>query len=176
MKNYNCGIYIPKLLLFIMKITLFLFVLGVFQTYAIDSYAQKTQLTIHENNIQLGELFKKIEKDTDFYFFYSNDQINKKQEVSVDVNNESIFEVLNIVLKDTDITYKVNNKVIILNTRDKEGSSTQQTKKQITGTITDEYGDPVIGANVVERGTTHGTVTDVNGRFTIEIKIGRAHV
>ncbi|GEM_PF-4445885 len=69
MKNCKPGIPIPKFLLFIMRVTILLFVIGVFQTYSINSYAQKTQLTIHENEIELGELFNKIEKQTDFYFF-----------------------------------------------------------------------------------------------------------
>lgn len=69
MKNYSHGISIPKLLLFITRMTFFLFVVSVFQVYSIDSYAQKTQLTITEKNIELGELFNKIEKQSDFYFF-----------------------------------------------------------------------------------------------------------
>ena len=88
MEKYRLGIPIPKFLLFIMRITLFLFVIGVMQMYAVDSYAQKTHLTIHENNIKLGTLFNKIESQTDFYFFYNNDIIDKNLEVSVNVTNK----------------------------------------------------------------------------------------
>ena len=100
MKNYGHGVPVSSILVFIMRITFFLFVLGVFQVYAVDSYAQKTHLTIHENKIKLGELFNKIEKQTDFYFFYSMDQIDKNLEVSINANNKTIFEILEIVLKD----------------------------------------------------------------------------
>ncbi|MFA7492054.1 MAG: SusC/RagA family TonB-linked outer membrane protein [Proteiniphilum sp.] len=171
MKNYGHGVPVSSILVFIMRITFFLFVLGVFQVYAVDSYAQKTHLTIHENKIKLGELFNKIEKQTDFYFFYSMDQIDKNLEVSINANNKTIFEILEIVLKDTNITYLVSNKAIILNTREKiELSSRQQpSKRQIRGTVTDKYGEPIIGANIIEKGTTNGTATDIDGNFVISV-------
>lgn len=170
MKNNRHGLPVQNILLFIMRIILFLFVLGVFQVYAIDSYAQKTQLTINEDRIELGELFNKIEQQTDFYFFYSIDHINKSQRVSVNANNKTIFEILDVVLKDTNITYLVNNKAIILNTRDKAELLTQQpSKRQVTGRVTDELGEPIIGANIVEKGTINGTVTDIDGNFSLSV-------
>ena len=171
MENNKHGIPIPKILLFIMRMTFFLFVIGVFQVYSIDSYAQKTQLTIYENQIELGELFNKIEKQSDFYFFYSNNKINKKQKVTVDADNKTIFEILDIVLADSGITYEVNDKAIILNTINIANSNKilQQNKRQISGKVTDESGEPIIGANVVEVGTTNGTVTDLDGGFSLQV-------
>lgn len=171
MENNKHGIPIPRHLLFIMRMTFFLFIVCVFQAYATDSYAQKTQLSIHENKIELGELLNKIEKQSDFYFFYSNNKINKKQKVTVDVENKTIFEILDIVLADSDITYEVNNKAIILNTTSiaNPNNNLQQNKRQISGKVTDENGEPIIGANVVEVGTTNGTVTDIDGKFILEV-------
>ena len=170
MKNCRPGIPIPKFLLFIMRVTFFLFVVGVFQIYAVDSYAQKTQLTIHENGIELGELFNKIERQTDFYFFYSNDQINKRQKVTVNVKDKTIYEVLDIVLYDTGITYQVNNKAIVLSPRSVETTQIeQQVKRQITGAVKDENGESIIGANIIERGTMNGIVTDIDGQFSISV-------
>src|SRR5690554_6206140 len=57
---------------------------------------------------------------------------------------------------------EANNKVY-------EDALMSQQKRQITGTVTDEQREPIIGANVIERGTTHGTVTDVDGYFTISV-------
>jgi len=170
MKNCRPGIPIPKFLLFIMRVAFLLFVVGVFQIYAIDSYAQKTQLTIHENEIELGMLFSKIEKQTDFYFFYSNDQINKNLKVSINVENKTIFEVLNLVLNNTGITYQVNNKAIILSLHDISITQTkQQSKRQITGIVKDERGEPIIGANIIEKGIHNGVITDIDGQFTISV-------
>lgn len=175
MKNYRLGMPIPKILSFLIRITFFLFVVGVLQTYAVNSYAQKTQLTIRENKIELGELFNKIEKQTDFYFFYSNDQINKHLKVSVDVKDKTIFEILDIVLNNTDIAYQVYDKAIILNPKDNtiaNNNIQQQTKRQITGKVVDDNGDPIPGANVIEAGTTNGTVTDIDGNFVLNVANG----
>lgn len=166
MKNCIPGIPIPKFLLFIMRMTFLLFVVGVFQIYAIDSYAQKTQLTIHENEIELGELLKRIEKQTDFYFFYSNDKINKHQKVTIDVKDKTISEVLDIVLSNTGITYQVNNKAIILSFHNiSTDQIEQQTRRQVKGTVIDANGEPIIGANVIEKGTTNGVITAHDGSF-----------
>lgn len=45
----------------------------------------------------------------------------------------------------------------------------QQTSRQVSGTVVDTYGEPIIGANVIEKGTTHGTSTDINGSFDLSI-------
>mgnify|MGYP000913109903 FL=1 len=168
MKNCKPGISIQKFLLFIMRVTFLLFVIGVFQIYAIDSYAQKTQLTIHEKEIELGELLNKIEKQTDFYFFYNNDQINKHLKVSINVKDKTISEILDIVLNNTGITYLVNNKAIILSSQT-TSTIQQQGKRQIRGKIIDQQGEPIIGANVIEKGTTNGVVTDYDGNFLVSV-------
>jgi len=165
MKNRRPGIPIPKYLLLIMRISFLLFFIGVIQSYATSSYAQVTQLTIHEKDIELEKLFNKIEDQTDFYFFYNNDQINKNKKVDVNVENKTIAEILDLVLKNTNISYHINNKTIVLNL--KGSSYPQQARRQISGTVTDERGETVIGVNVLEKGTSNGVVTNIDGEFTI---------
>ncbi len=168
MKNCTHGIPIPKFLLLIMRISFILLFIGVLQTYASSSYAQITQLTIRESNIELGELFRKIEQKSDFYFFYNNDQINKNLKVDVNVENKNILEILDIVLAGTDISYVVNNKAIILNIKPAV-SEQQQQKKRLTGIVTDDKGEPIIGANVIVKGTTNGTITNLDGEYFLEV-------
>ena len=166
MKNCNPGCIIPNFLLFIMRITFLLFAVGLMQIHAV-SYAQNNRLTVQEQNIELGELFNIIESKTDFYFFYNNDQINKNKKVNVNMRNKKIGEVLNEVLKDTDIRYTINDKTIILNL--KSPSSEQQDKKMITGTVVDDMHEPIIGANVLVKGTSTGVITDTDGKFILEV-------
>ena len=169
MKNRIHRIPIPAFLLFIMRMTFFLFVISILQTYATSSYAQNTHLTIQENEIELGELFHKIEKQTDFYFFYNNDQVNKHLKVTINVKDKTIFEVLDLALKNTGLLYQVHNKAIILNSNGITPSLVQQQKKQITGKITDEQGEPIIGANIIEKETTNGTITNIDGTFLLSV-------
>lgn len=166
MKNYRLGIPIPKYLLPIMRITFFLFVVGVLQSFATNTYAQITHLTIKENNIELGELLNKIETQTDFYFFYNNDKIDKHKKINVDIENKTISDILDLVFKNTEITYQVNNKAIILS---QSTSVSQQQTKNITGIVTDKKGEPIIGANVLVKGTIIGSITDVDGHFSLNV-------
>lgn len=166
MKNYRLGIPIPKYLLPIMRITFFLFVVGVLQSFATNTYAQITHLTIKENNIELGELLNKIETQTDFYFFYNNDKIDKHKKINVDIENKTISDILDLVFKNTEITYQVNNKAIILS---QSTSVSQQQTKNITGIVTDKKGEPIIGANVLVKGTIMGSITDVDGHFSLNV-------
>ncbi len=160
MKKYRFRIPISKHLLLIMRISYFLFFIGILQTQATNTYAQETSLTIHENSIELEKLFKKIEAQTDFYFFYSNDKIDKSIKVNINVENKTIYEILNVVLKNTNIIYQVKNKAIILNL-DKDLKQLQQpqqpSRKKITGTVVDEQGIPITGASIAEKGTTNGS-------------------
>jgi TonB-linked SusC/RagA family outer membrane protein len=151
-----------------MRITLLFFFLGALQSYVVDTYAQVTRLTINENDIELGRLLNKIEQQTDFYFFYNNNQIDKQTKVNVSVQDKTIYDVLDIALKDTGITYQVNNKAIILNLQPAP-SQLQQTKKQITGTVLDIQDVPIVGATVVEKGTTNVAITDQNGKFSLSV-------
>ncbi|MDD4591534.1 MAG: TonB-dependent receptor, partial [Parabacteroides sp.] len=81
----------------------------------------------------------------------------------------------------TDLNYKIlNNQVVVyrddskvLNNDDQEiisEQNTQQQKREITGNITDQNGEPIIGANIVEKSTTNGTITDVDGNFSLQVE------
>ncbi|WP_455628575.1 TonB-dependent receptor [Parabacteroides chinchillae] len=169
MKNHKDGIPIPKYLLHIMRITFFLFFVGLIHVHAV-SYAQKTQLTLKENNIELGDLLKKIEAETEFYFFYNNDKINRHKTVDINVENKTINEVLDIILKNMDVNYQINDKAVILSLKSR--SVVQQENKQLSGTIVDEKGNPIIGANITVKGTTAGAITDIDGNFILSAPSG----
>lgn len=169
MKKYRFRIPIPKHLLLIMRISYFLFFIGILQTHATNTYAQETRLTMHENSIELGKLFNKIEAQTDFYFFYSNDKIDKNMKVGISAENKTIYEILNVVLKNTNIIYQVKDKAIILNLGKELEPLQQPIKKKISGIVTDEQGVPIIGASIAEKGTTNGVMTGADGDFTISV-------
>lgn len=133
-----------------------------------EGYAQKTRLNIAVENKTVEEVLDEIEKKTEFTFFYNNRQINIKRRVTVNANEEDVFNVLNKVFKGTDISYKVLDRSIILSTsKDASPHVAQQNTKKITGHVKDQNGDPVIGATVMLKGKTNGTITDIDGNFTL---------
>ena len=140
-----------------------------------STYAQSLKFSIHKQNSSISEVFKEIEKKSDFTFFFNDNQINVKQKVSVSANNASIEDVLAQVLQNTGYNYQIIDKQILIKVSDKEVMAVpavSQSDKKITGTVLDATGMPVIGANVMVKGTTNGTITDMEGKFSLEAREG----
>lgn len=117
-------------------------------------------------------MFLKREEDqSDYKFFYNNKQVNINDEIDIKVHDSSIESVLDNIFKGTDITYKiVKNHVVLTNKRIEEtqSESVNQDKKSVSGKVTDQNGEPLIGVNVVVKGTTTGAMTDIDGIYRLE--------
>ena len=158
----------------IMKVTSLCNLLAVCSISA-SSYAQSLKFSIHKQNSSISEVFKEIEKKSDFTFFFNDNQINVKQKVNVSANNASIEDVLAQVLQNTGYNYQIIDKQILIKVSDKEVMAVPavvQSDKKITGTVLDATGMPVIGANVMVKGTTNGTITDMDGKFSLDVEEG----
>lgn len=158
----------------IMKVTSLCNLLAVCSISA-STYAQSLKFSIHKQNSSISEVFKEIEKKSDFTFFFNDNQINVKQKVNVSANNASIEDVLAQVLQNTGYNYQIIDKQILIKVSDKEVMAVPavvQSDKKITGTVLDATGMPVIGANVMVKGTTNGTITDMDGRFSLDVDKG----
>jgi len=153
----------------IMKITtLFLFI-GILSVYAENSFSQNARVSIKENNIQLEKVLTEIEKQTDYLFIY-NDQVEVKRRVSVDASNKPVYQVLNDIFRNTDINYLMEGTHIILSNKIEKINAVNaplQDSKTVTGTVSDVNKEPLTGVSVAVKGTTNGTMTDIEGRYTI---------
>lgn len=153
----------------VMKLTASFLLLCSCFAFAGHANSQNAKVSLNKKHARLEEVLDEIERLTD-YLFISNRHVDLKQKVSVDVNEESVNDVLKKVLKNTDLTYNIEGINIILRRRsEKHSLQVIQQVHKITGTVVDKAGLPVIGANVIVKGTTNGTVTDVEGRFSLEI-------
>jgi TonB-linked SusC/RagA family outer membrane protein len=143
----------------------FMAVFFVFQS-AVGAYAQRAGIDLNMRQSTLKEVFKEIESQTEFTFFYNDEALDPDRIVDVHVRNETVEGVLDKML--LNCTYRIENKNILLIPKDTDISQdTQQDKRKITGTVVDEYGEPVAGANVMEKGSTNGITTDVEGKFSL---------
>lgn len=129
--------------------------------------SQSIRITLNRDNVRLENILNDIESQTNLLFIY-NKNVNVNQKVSVAANNSSLQEVLQNLLGD-DVSFKVEGSYIVLSPKGAVTEKAQQARA-ITGTITDQNGEPVIGANIVEKGTTNGTISDVDGRFKLDIQ------
>lgn len=151
----------------IMRISTFLLMVCVFCSYAGNAHSQNAKVSIHMNNVKLDKILNEIENQTDYLFIYNN-QVDINKITSVKVKNEAVAQVLDRILSGTGINYELEGTHIILTTEAIKDLHAQQQAKTVTGTVTDVSGEPIIGANIRIKGTTTGTITDIDDNFSIE--------
>lgn len=130
------------------------------------------QVTVNIDSMPLTEALKKLEEQTGYSFFYSNVLPDKDAVVSVKANNKDIAAVMDQLLDGLAVSYKVNeDKQIALYAYEPEVvEQTKPTGRTVSGVVYDSDGLPVIGAGVMVEGSLHGTVTDEDGRWTLELE------
>ena len=130
--------------------------------------SQVISLSITRGSI--SDVFKAIENQSDYKFFYNDNQIDVNDLVDIKVRDGSIESVLSDIFKGTDVTYKiVNNHVVLTNNKIVENPDpVAQVAKRVSGRVMDESGEFLAGVNVSVRGTTIASMTDAEGNYLLE--------
>lgn len=167
-REWNSHDRLLKKLLRIMKLTSFLILVFVISVSA-SSYSQNTKLNIKVTNGTFVDVLKQIEKQSEFYFYYNNDEIQNIGGVSINISDKNVEEVLNQLLRGTDLEYQIIDRYIALKKKEGIGSelSEMQQQKSVSGKITDSSGASLPGVSIVVKGTTTGTITDENGNYSL---------
>ena len=135
---------------------------------AVEQYNKAFSFELRE--VTLKDLFRYIEKNSEYVFLYASDK-NLSKKVNVDVRNKTVREILDEVLEHTGLVYEIDGKQVIVKERKEvlapANVVTQQQGKSVSGLLTDADGNPIIGATVIVKGTTNGVTTDVDGRYTL---------
>ena len=153
-------------------VAMFLF-LGNLQLSASEVFSQTATLSLNMADATIKEVIANIEKQGDFYFTYNLNQVNVNQKVSIQAEDKSIDEILSELFDNQGIAYKLENNHIALykpTAKSATGKTSQQKRMTVKGVVIDENGDPIIGANILEKGTTNGTISDLDGNFTLTIE------
>lgn len=138
-----------------------------------DTYSESVRFNLRMEEVSLKQVFQIITEQSEFKFIYSNDVVNDHQMVSVTFKNSSVEEILDKVLPEFNLEYKVIDRQVIVfpkekkETKAKGSSSSTQQQKVITGKVIDEEGIPLPGVSIVIKGSTNGTVSDINGKYTL---------
>ena len=128
------------------------------------------QISLSMQNKSTREVIREIEKVSDYRFFYNDNLSGLNTKISVSAQGENIRDVLEQIKSQAQITYIIKeNNQIVLSALGYVSLSTQQNTRKITGIVKDQSGEPVIGANIVEKGTTNGTITDIDGQYSLEV-------
>jgi len=154
----------------VMRNTILLLLLGVFNLYAFDSYAQNTRLSLDLSNIPVKRVLEKIEENSEFYFLFNAKLIDVDREVSISVENEKISDILASLFKGTGIEYILYDRQIILSPTEFSRSEAPLLQLSVSGKITDiATGDPMPGVNIQVKGTSLGTISDAAGRYSLSV-------
>lgn len=130
--------------------------------------AIKSQVTISVSNQSVKKILGVIESKSEYRFFYSED-LNELNEIrSLNVSNSTIDKTLSLLFEKTNIGYKFEKKNLIVLFL-KPIKNTQNSLKKISGQVTDSKGDPIIGATLKVVGSNTGSITDINGHFSLEV-------
>ncbi|MEP4948256.1 MAG: carboxypeptidase-like regulatory domain-containing protein, partial [Flavobacteriaceae bacterium] len=175
-KLFSSGLFMPLSIQMNlkMKLSFLLLFMIAFMMRANLSYSQNTKISLEIDNATIAQVIDEIEATTEFKFLYNVKEVATNRRVSLNVKKKKIDFVLNELFNKTNTTYKIENKKVLLFERSvdvlaDENSTDAQSQLQIIGTINDSEGVPLIGANVIEKGTTNGTQTDFDGNFTLEV-------
>ncbi len=146
-----------------MKLTLFILLVA-FVHVSANVYSQQTKLSVSLENATVREVLKEIEDQSDFFFFYKNEEIDVKRTIGINMRNKTLEELLDHVFSGVQVSYEIIDRQIILRNN---SVLNQRGEIRVSGKVTDTTGAPLPGVTVLLKGTTSGTVTDFDGGYTI---------
>jgi len=154
-------------ILLIMKLSGVLLLVGFLQVSA-AGLSQNNRINLELEKAPLEELIAAIEDQTDYRFVYLNENLRNKQ-ITVKAKRAPVTKLLDRALSEAGIDYQIISDNLVVITSNNEYTSTVLQPRIITGTITDEDGQPLVGVSVSVKGTTLGTITNVEGKYELEV-------
>ena len=131
--------------------------------------AQSQKVSLDFKNERVEKVLASIKSQTGMSLVFSDQLVDVNRKVTMQLKDVTLKEALTRLLSGTDLTFEIrNNKIYFI--EKKAVSRPGSKKKRVTGVVKDVMGEPLIGANVVEKGRgTNGVITDFNGKFTLEV-------
>lgn len=129
-------------------------------------------VSLDYTNAPLGKVLNEIGRQASLRIVYNTKDVSPDQLVSVKVNQQKLSAVMANLLKNTNARFTVKNDYLVLySAKNTEvvAEAAQQNKRIVKGLVSDEFGEPLIGVSVLVKGTTTGTITDIDGNYSIEI-------
>ncbi|MCK0136809.1 SusC/RagA family TonB-linked outer membrane protein [Arenibacter sp. S6351L] len=161
-----------------MKLTVLLTIVSLFQIQA-NSYSQGKKISLDISNAPLETIIQEIEAASEFKFLINRNDVDLNRKVTIKVENKKISIILSELFQNTEVDYEILNKQIILrrkkikvipSIRDQGSNLPIKTGQfQVSGVINDEDGNPLPGANILEKGTINGVQSDFDGKFTLTV-------
>lgn len=155
---------IKKLLLVMKLTTIFLFL--TVMAMASNTYSQETRFDLNVKNASIIQVFDEIERVTDFGFLFKTDQLDLNTKYTMEIKNANIDKILGEVLDMNVYSYKMIDHNIVISRNDL-GNIQDGKIKLVSGKVTDSTGAPIPGVTVLVKGTTIGSLTDLDGKYSL---------
>ncbi len=161
-----------------MKLLTILFLSTFAVSAANNSYSQQAKFSLNLTSVTIAKVFHEIEQNSEFILLYNEKEVDVNRKVNVKVKNESVTSILDQIFDGTKNAYRIYDRQIVI--IEKENNSDispsldlpqnqDPKKKDISGTVSDEDGQPIPGVSVIVQGTTIGITTDINGVFRLKV-------
>ena len=135
--------------------------------FVLNASAQKVTLSFQNESFE--KVLNAIKKQTRLSLVFSEQFVDLNRKVSINVKSVEVEDALKQLLVGTNISYEIkNDKLYFVERKDIQPKDNTIIPKKVSGTVTDQKGEPIIGASLLIKGTKRGTITDVNGNFTLE--------
>ncbi|MDR0749455.1 MAG: SusC/RagA family TonB-linked outer membrane protein [Tannerellaceae bacterium] len=138
-----------------------------------ESYMEVARLSLDLKNSTIEDAFKAIEKQTEFSFFYDENELDSGKRIDLKVTNEKITSVLDKILDKELISYKITDRHIVLyksrTVNRQTAAGIQQQQITVKGTVKDAYGEALPGVSIAIKGSAYGVITDIDGNYSIDV-------
>lgn len=174
MKKHTLKIFVPQelrsLLSFrAMTLVFFLLFACVIQLHAVSAQSQNALITLRKSNVDLLNIMGDIEKQSNYLFVY-NKEVNVHRQASINVNQQPLGEVLQNLFNNSDVRFAIEGSYIVLSSnKQNDAKSVAQSRINISGTVTSTDNEPMPGVTIMVKGTNTGAITNVDGKYTIEV-------
>lgn len=124
-------------------------------------------ISLKMNNVSVKKAMTELKEKSGYSFVYVAGDVDTKRNVNVQA--DELKQAIEQILQGQDVSYEIKGKNIVIQKIKKQHQVGNKKEKKITGIVKDEKGEPIIGANVLEKGTANGVITDIDGNFTLLI-------
>lgn len=141
---------------------------GLLLAASLNSYSQ---ITLNAKSASVKSVIHQIENQSDYRFFFEDGLSGLSNKISINAKDQSITQVMDAICSQAGIGYTIkgDNQVVIHAQKSVTAAAQQATPKKIKGVVNDPTGMPIIGANIRIKGTSTGTISDIDGNFTLDV-------
>ncbi|WP_289053210.1 SusC/RagA family TonB-linked outer membrane protein [Carboxylicivirga marina] len=150
-----------------MRLTMVMLIVTLMNLSA-STYSQNKNVSLKLKNATIEEALKQIQTDLGIDIYFQTEMIPQGSTVDFETQSATVAEIMDAVLKDTGLTYRMIDDNMVIVPRQSTVNTSAQQGLTVSGTVTDVNGEPLPGVTVSIEGTTTGTITGIDGTYSLQ--------